>query len=235
MVSVKEVGLKCYNYHHSQQRDKRNEKLVELQVMIRERLGYKYISYKIRNTKTGLNGDGGVDFPYIDFSIRKNVKESVLDVGMKMKELFEINSIPPMIFWGDEECTVRLDISEYWKNLLVDGISTNNISPELIDVFNKIEYDEYHALSEDLFDLIFLLDSYDMLLENFEVNNDEQEVAKNALIEFSKKKREWLLSLNDFLRPYEDLSYDERKVLNDATVKRMNEYINWHFAEIIQL
>ena len=67
MSKIKELGLSCYNAHIMGDKKERNYKLVELQVLIRKKLGYKYILYDINNTKTKLNDDGKLVFQSITF------------------------------------------------------------------------------------------------------------------------------------------------------------------------
>lgn len=233
MSKIKELGLSCYNAHIMGDKQGRNYKLVELQVLIRKKLGHRYISYDINNTETRINDDGQLVFPSITFRIKKNKNDSILSICEEMMNLFEINSFPPIILWYDTEFEVVLDISEYWKNMICEGVSTKTISPDLIQLFTKLEYDERHKLCKEAEDLIFLFDSYDVLVNNIVTETEKQESTKKDLLEFAKKKREWYENFCKYLVPYDDLSYDEKQPLIDSALIRMNEYINWHFAEIV--
>lgn len=231
MSEINDLGLECYNLHRHGDKDKRNLLLVKLQVLIRNRLGDKYIAYSINNTDIRDEDNEKWTYPSIIFRVKKSKEEDIEKVGRVMRNLFEISSIPPITFWSSEKFDVVLDISEYWKNLVVN--ESPEIKGELVDLFVKLEYDERKKLVKNWSDLIFLFDSYDMLVENLETDSEEQSLAKREMLSYSKKKREMFLSECEFLKDFEDLSKENLDVLKESVLTKMNEYINWHFVNVI--
>lgn len=232
---IKELGLECFNEHIKGNKTARNEKLMQLREEIAKELGDDFIQGNILNTEVApAMHDGKMLFPTIKFAVKKNEDDDISRFAWRMKEVFGINSTPYVVGYEDESIAV-LDITEYWKNILIEKDTLgSSISTDLIDIFSSIHFKQWCDWSKDIADLLSSCDiTMQKVIEDYDNEKDMSSILQEqwiAIKEISKLLIEWH---NKWNKEYKDLSDEDKAMFKKYALETMNSYINWHFVHTI--
>lgn len=238
MVSedIKNIGIKCYNCHVKREKDKRNEYLIELKNRIAEKLGEDYIRASIVNTPVYCSDEGGIMFPTIKFSVAKSNDESTWAFAYRMMDVFEIKTMP-FVDAYDGGATVILDITEYWKNAILDDtILKQYVSPELIDLCGELQFEQWTEWSKSISEMLSDCDiTMQKVIEAYDNGKEMSGVLQEQWNSIGKLTKLLIKWNNLWSKSYNDLSDEDKRIYKDYALKLMNLYINWHFANIINV
>lgn len=233
---IKSIGVKCYNSHVLREKEERNEYLMKLKETISERLGEDYIHAKMVNTPVNPTDDGDIMFPTINFTVAKREDESTWQFAYRMMEVFDIKTMP-FVDDFDDHATVILDVTEYWKNAILDDkILKSYVSPELIDLCGELQFEQWIEWSKSISNILSDCDiTMQKVIEAYDNDKDMSDVLREQWTSIGEVTKLLVHWNNMWNKSYDDLSDEDKRIYKDYALKLMNLYINWHFANVVSV